>query len=65
MKFNTALALAATVGLVQADAQSTFLQVGTNLGAWNSGMMAAMQVNANNSSNQCATSSNTSGTYIV
>ena len=54
MKFITALALAATVGLVQADFQSSFLNFGTALGQFNSGMMAAMQVNANNAANQCA-----------
>lgn len=65
MKFTSALALAATVGLVQAGIQENFLLFGQNLGMWNTGMMAAMQVNANNAANQCAISASVSNAYIV
>ena len=65
MKFTTALALAATVGLVNAGFQETFYNIGLNLGSFNSGMMAAMQVNSNNAANQCASSASTTGSFIL
>lgn len=57
MKFTSALALAATVALVEAqqnDMSQKIYNFGVALGQFNIGMMQAMQVNQNNTANQCA-----------